>query len=139
MKLKLQRRDFTDNSTIGAIYVDNIFQCYTLEDTDRHLEDGNAKIYGQTAIPRGRYQVIITYSNRFKKELPLLQNVPGFTGVRIHSGNGPDDTEGCILVGTGISSNKADWLLNSRAAFSVLFDRIDSALLRGEEVTLEIV
>lgn len=139
MKLKLQRRDFTDNSTIGAIYVDNIFQCYTLEDTDRHLEEGNEKIYGQTAIPRGKYDVFITYSNRFQKELPLLKDVPGFSGVRIHPGNGPEDTEGCILVGTGISSNKADWLLNSRAAFSVLFEKIDSALQRGEEVSLEIV
>jgi hypothetical protein len=87
MRIIIDRFDFTDNATIGALTCGD-FHCFTLEDTDRHLEDNpDGKIYGKTAIPRGTYKVIITFSNRFKKELPLLLNVPGFEGVRIHPGN----------------------------------------------------
>ena len=104
MNLLLLRRDFTDKSTIGLLYVGQVFQCYALEDPDRKLEDGGEKIPGKTAIPRGKYRIIIDWSNRFKRELPRLLDVPNYVGVRIHPGNGPDDTEGCILPGTGIPS-----------------------------------
>lgn len=138
MNLLLQRRDFTDKSTIGLLYVDQVFQCYALEDPDRKLEDGGEKIPGKTAIPRGKYRIIIDWSNRFKRELPRLLDVPNYVGVRIHPGNGPEDTEGCILPGTGIPSNRQDWLLNSRAAFDVLFNKIEAALELGEEVWIEV-
>jgi len=138
MNILLQRRDFTDKSTISVVYVDGVSQCYALEDPDRKLEDGGEKIPGKTAIPRGKYRIIIDWSNRFKRELPRLLDVPNYVGVRIHPGNGPEDTEGCILPGTGIPSNRQDWLLNSRAAFDALFNKIEAALELGEEVWIEV-
>lgn len=137
MNILLQRRDFTAKSTIGVLYVDGVFQCYTLEDADRKLEEGGVKIPGKTAIPRGKYRIIIDWSNRFKRELPRLLDVPNYVGVRIHPGNGPEDTEGCILPGTGIPARQ-DWLLNSRAAFDALFNKIEAALELGEEVWIEV-
>lgn len=138
MNILLQRRDFTAKSTIGVLYVDGVFQCYTLEDADRKLEEGGVKIPGETAIPRGHYRVIIDWSNRFKRELPRLLDVPNYVGVRIHPGNGPEDTEGCILPGTGIPARQPDWLLNSRAAFGVLFNKIEAALELGEDVWIQV-
>ena len=76
------------------------------------------------AIPKGKYKVIITPSNRFKRDLPLLQNVPGFEGIRIHSGNTNHDTEGCILVG---QTRAADFIGNSRKAFDKLFPKLQKA------------
>ena len=87
MYLQLIRETFTDKSTEGRLFVNGTFQCYTLEDTDRKLEDGGVKEYGITAIPRGVYDMELTMSNRFKVILPLIKDVPGFTGVRIHKGN----------------------------------------------------
>ena len=136
MKIVVDRFEFTDKSTIGTLTCGD-FHCYTLEDTDRHLEDNpDAKQYGTTAIPRGSYQCIITYSNRFKRELPLLLDVKNFSGVRLHPGNGPDDTEGCILVG---SSHKKDWVSNSKATFAKLLERIEHALDRDDSVEVEIL
>lgn len=94
MNLKLVREIRTENSTIGKLYLDGKFFCYTLEDKERDV-----KIYGETAIPKGFYDVIINKSVRFKRELPLLLNVKGFDGVRIHRGNSKKDTLGCVLVG----------------------------------------
>ena len=136
MKIIIERFDFTDESTIGTLTCDG-FVCFSLEDTDRYLEDNpEDKQYGKSAIPRGKYKIIITYSNRFNRELPLLISVPGFSGVRIHPGNGPQDTEGCILVG---STHSKDFVGNSRATFQKLFDRIENALDSGQDVELEIL
>jgi hypothetical protein len=99
MEIQVKRKIFTNKSTIGELSINGIFFCFTLEDTDRYLEQGNQKIFGLTAIPRGTYNVVLSFSNRFKKYLPEIQNVPGFKGIRMHTGNKPEDTEGCILVG----------------------------------------
>lgn len=136
MKIRVERREFSNTTTIGVLFVDEAFQCYTLEDADRHLESGGEKIYGATAIPRGWYRVKLTMSNRFKRVLPLLENVPNFSGIRIHAGNDHTDTEGCILVGTG--TNHDNTLFNSRIALESLIERIESADRRGEEVWLEV-
>ena len=89
-----------EGATQGRMYFGPSFLGYTCEDEDRHLEDHpENKVYGRTAIPRGRYRLLLTYSTRFKKQLPLLVDVPGFDGVRIHGGNAPEDSLGCILVG----------------------------------------
>ena len=95
--------------TIGKLYIEKHYFCDTLEDTVRLLVDkngdgdfddqGEGKIKGKTAIKEGRYQVLFTVSNRFKKFMPILVGVEGFEGIRIHSGNKPEDTEGCILLG----------------------------------------
>jgi hypothetical protein len=135
MKLLLERTTFTDKTTIGKTYVDGVFECYILEDKDRRLEEGGVKVPGETAIPRGTYPVIITYSNRFKTELPLLKNVPGYEGVRIHPGNYAKDTEGCLLPGSGVGE---DMVLNSRATFAKLFKKIDDAIQSGADVEIEI-
>jgi len=119
MKLLLKRLHKTENSTIGELYVDGKFECYTLEDKERDV-----KIKSETAIPKGTYIVGITLSNRFKKLLPILINVPNFEGVRIHSGNTNHDTDGCILVGT---TRSKDFIGNSRIAFQRLFKKMQSA------------
>ena len=135
MKLLVQREIFSSISSIGTLYVDGVRECHTLEDRDRHLEDGGEKVYGQTAIPRGIYKVLITFSNRFKKPMPLLVDVPGFEGIRIHPGNTAEDTHGCILVGVGIGQ---DILYNSRQAYEKLFNKLEAAEALGEEIEIEI-
>lgn len=130
MNLRLLRKTFTENSTIGELSVNGKFECFTLEDKVRAV-----KIHGKTAIPTGIYEITITFSDRFKKALPLLLNVPNFAGIRIHSGNTAADTEGCILVGTTKSPDKIG---NSRVAFKALFGKIESAL-KKEKVFIEVV
>jgi hypothetical protein len=100
--------------------IDGAFECYTLEDVVR---PNGEKVYGQTAIPEGRYQIKLTMSNRFKIVLPLLENVPNFEGVRIHPGNTAADTDGCILVGQTKTSNSIG---SSRVAFDKLFSRLQA-------------
>ena len=96
MELKLVRDVYTKKSTRGLLIAESCFFCYTLEDVTRAA--GSVKVPGLTSIPAGRYEVVITYSNRFKRMMPLLLNVPGFEGIRIHGGNTSEDTEGCIIV-----------------------------------------
>jgi hypothetical protein len=139
MNLEL-KRDVKQGSrrTFGQLYVEGVLECETLEDPVREIEGEavmNWKVKGDTAIPRGRYRVIINRSQRFGRDLPLLLNVQGFDGVRIHSGNTEEDTEGCILVGTERSSLG---VLGSRVAFSELFQDIRDALNGGEQVWITI-
>ena len=129
MKLRLERYILKPKVTIGKLYVNDVFECYTLEDTVR---DG-LKVYGETAIPYGVYLVALTMSPRFKRILPLVQNVPGFEGVRIHPGNKPEDTEGCILVGKSVGPNE-DSILTSRVAFDALFAKLNPK----DKITLEV-
>lgn len=126
MNLTLIRRWFTDRSTTGELFLEGeqARQCCTLEDPVRQ----GPKVPGETAIPAGRYQVLVTHSARFKRPLPLLVNVPGFEGVRIHPGNAPCDTEGCILVGRTMAPDR---VLRSREAFGALFPRIQAAVDTG--------
>jgi len=119
MKIEVKRLHRTENSTIGELTIDGKFECYTLEDKERDV-----KIKGETAIAKGTYKVIINQSNRFKKLLPLLINVPNFEGVRIHPGNSNHDTEGCILVGMNRS---VDYITKSRKAFDSLFKKMQKA------------
>ena len=126
MKLLLKRLHRTESSTIGELYVDGVFECYTLEDIEREV-----KIKSETAISKGTYKVIVTMSNRFKRLLPLLMNVPDFQGVRIHAGNTNHDTEGCILVG---QTRSKDFIGKSRKAFDNLFKKMQKA----KSITIEI-
>ena len=135
MKLRLIRDTFTEKSTIGKLYVNGFYSSETLEDKDRQLESGGLKRQNETCIPRGTYEVIIDFSNRFKVRMPLLLGVPQFTGVRIHPGNTDKDTEGCILVG---KTRGVDFVGDSRLAYDALFANIDAALLNGEKVEIEI-
>lgn len=123
--LLLIRDTFGPGCTLGKLYLNNVFLCHTLEDTDRYLDRKGiqAKIYASTAIGAGKYDVRISMSNRFKKMMPELLNVPGFTGIRIHSGNIAEDTEGCILVG---NARGKDRILDSRSAFEALMSKINN-------------
>jgi hypothetical protein len=124
MELNVKRTDLSENSTIGELSVDGQFECYTLEDKVRPV-----KIKGVTAIPAGRYEVIINYSQRFNRQLPLLMNVPDFEGVRIHPGNTAADTEGCILVG---QTKGEGFVGQSRLAFEQLFNKLQAASVTGK-------
>jgi hypothetical protein len=119
MKLLLKRLHKTDKSTIGELSIDGVFQCYTLEDIERPV-----KIAGKTAIATGTYEVIINMSNRFQKLMPLLLKVPNFEGIRIHTGNKAEDTEGCILVG---KTRSLDFVGNSRLVYKALFRKMQAA------------
>lgn len=119
MQITVKRLHKTDTSTIGELSINGLFECYTLEDVERPV-----KIKNETAIPKGTYKVIINQSNRFKRLLPLLIDVPGFEGVRIHSGNSNHDTEGCILVG---QSRNKNYIGQSRKAFEKLFKKMQAA------------
>lgn len=132
MELSLKRVKRTDRSTVGQLFVNGKLQCHTLEDRDRSLAKtmdaatiAKLKVFGRTAIPTGRYRVVLSYSNRFKTVLPEILGVPGFSGIRIHPGNKPEDTEGCLLVGN--EATTADWISDSRIAFAALFARLQAA------------
>ena len=129
MEMLVTRQTFTDESTIGELTINGVHQCFTLEDKVRPV-----KIFGQTAIPAGRYEVVVNESAHFHKLLPELVNVPDFEGVRIHSGNKPADTEGCILVGRTKGTNVIN---DSHTAFDALFPKIQAAVAH-EKVFIEI-
>ncbi len=100
MKLRLLRNRFTEDYTTGQLYVDDEFFCFTLEDKVRQ----GPKVYGETAIPQGVYKVTLDTSPRFGPNTIFIHDVPGFTGIRIHTGNTHKDTKGCIIVGYRINS-----------------------------------
>jgi len=142
MDLLLKRTTKTDKSTIGELYINGTFECYILEDVDRGLSSSmplaelqKKKVYAKTAIPTGKYEIVISFSNRFKKLLPLVANVPAYEGIRIHAGNTAEHTEGCLLPGT---SKAANFVGNSRTAFNNLFKKIQTAV-KKEKVFIEIV
>lgn len=136
MNLALQRFPSERGATIGHLYVDGEWECYTLEDLVREV-----KIPRETAIPAGTYEVIVDVSPSFSRRaghkvwLPRLLNVPGYEGVLIHPGNTADHTDGCILPGTSIGQiDGKPAVLGSQAAFEQLFAKIRYAT----RVTLEV-
>ena len=142
MILILDRKYKLPTYTIGKLYIDGEYFCDTLEDKDRGLTDSmtvgeisKIKIKKETAIPTGTYKVTITYSNRFKKNMPLINNVKGFEGIRIHSGNTNQDTEGCLLVGMNLERGK---VLKSQETFRKLYKMLSGAKLRGEYIQITI-
>lgn len=138
MKLDLHRGDATDVRTIGTLMLDGQWECFTLEDPVRDIApNGDGKVMHETAIPAGTYDVVITYSERFKKDMPLLVGVPHFTGIRIHAGNTAEDTWGCILVGKAVSNDELK-RGTSKAAYDQLFTKLSAAKVRGEHVSITI-
>ncbi len=114
---------------------ENMYFCDTLEPTWRDYEHGAYKVKGRSAIPEGRYAVVISYSPKFKQWLPILLGVPKFEGIRIHAGNTAKDTEGCILVGKNREVGK---VLDSRKWLYELKQKIVKAKDRGEAVWITI-
>lgn len=138
MKLTLIRTVFTDASTTGILYVDGVKECFTLEDKVREVPLLPVFLWkkdGKTAIPKGTYKVVINMSPKYHKEMLMLLDVKGFSGVRIHSGNVAEDTDGCILVGTTVSKDRVN---KSVDAMLRLYPKIKEALDKNEEVTITI-
>ncbi len=135
MQLELERELSHNLTTRGSLFLNGEFECFTLEDEDRHLETGGVKVPKETAIPRGMYKVTIDWSNRFKRRMPHVLDVPQFEGIRIHAGNTKEDTEGCILVG---QQRSGDMVIESRLAFDTLFEKMEQVIGYGEEITLEV-
>lgn len=142
MWIELHRKWRKKGYSIGLLYVDGQHICETVEDEDRGLssdmplaEIRKRKVKGQTAIPTGTYNVIRTYSPRFKRILPLIENVPGYDGIRIHPGNTAKDTEGCIPPG---KNTKVGMVTNSRYWFGKIDAMIEKALKDKETVTITI-
>lgn len=137
-KLLLKRIARKPGYTIGKLFVDGVYFCDTLEDTDRldkcmSLDEIKAKkIPNQTAIPEGTYKVIVNTSPKFKRLLPRLINVPGYEGVLIHRGNTAADTAGCILVGENKQVGK---VLNS----TYYEERLVDMLKHADNISIEIV
>lgn len=138
MKLKLVRKYRKENYTIGKLYVDGVYFCDTIEDKDRGLDDamGLAEImikkrYGETAIPYGTYKVEITYSPKYKKLMPEIKNVKGFSGIRIHSGNTAKDTLGCLIIGR---NTQVGMVTESRKTYNKLFALMKDA----KDISIEI-
>lgn len=134
MKLELNRIAKKPLYTIGQLFVDGKYFCDTLEDRCRDL-DREEKVMHETAIPEGTYEVIVNVSVRFKRKLPLLLDVPYFTGIRIHRGNTDKDTSGCILVGENKHPGR---VINSTPYEFRLTEILERAMLSGERITIKV-
>lgn len=135
--LKLIRDRLGKVDTTGQLYdAQGNFVCYVLEDLVR----AGPKVYAQTAIPAGTYRIQITRSPRFARDLPLLLDVPGFTGIRIHPGNDRDDTEGCLLPGLARQQlpDGSQRVTQSRDAFARLLLLLRRELASGKQVSIQI-
>lgn len=143
MKIQLIRKYRKTDYTIGQLFINNQYFSDTLEDTDRGLKDSMSleeirriKVFGSTCIPYGTYKVTITYSPKFKKNLPLINNVKGFDGIRIHSGNTSSDTQGCILLGFNKVKGK---VINSKDTIDKFINLVQKAIDIGEQITIHII
>lgn len=137
MKCELNRIYKGIDYTIGELYIDGVFISHTLEDKVRILNSYEDKVYGETAIPIGRYKVVLSYSNRFKKVLPEILNVEFFKGIRIHEGNHKDSTAGCILVGE-CKDLEEGFIYNSKKTMKKLMSILKQANDKNEEIFINI-
>ena len=139
MQLTVKRQPSRPTCTHGDLFIDGAFQCHTLEDVVREkpgVPVAQWKVPGKTAIPAGTYKVVIDMSTRFQKMMLHVLDVPGFDGVRIHSGNTDQDTEGCLLLGM---LRTDDAVQQSKTAVAAVEQIVGSALAGGESVTISIV
>lgn len=139
MKLQLKRLYPKPDYTIGKLYIDGVYFCDTIEDTDRGLyqtmpitEIKAKKKQDITAIPYGEYKVVLSMSSRFRKVLPEILNVPGFTGVRIHSGNTQYDSSGCLILGKNTVKGK---VTNSRYYVAEFIKKLE----KDNDITIKII
>lgn len=153
LELLLDRKYRKETYTIGNLYVDGEWFCNALEDKDRGLsqtmtleEINKIKVYGETAIPTGRYEVrmdivspkyngVKWYKDNFGGRMPRLESVKGFSGILIHSGNTALDSNGCILVGMNKAKGK---VLDSRATFQKLWKVLEKARKAGKTIYLTV-
>jgi len=141
MEFKIKRVALKENYTIGHWYIGNHKFCDTIEDKVRDLnkdgdldDEGEGKVYGETAIPYGKYKMVLAYSPRFKRILPTILNVKGFEGIRVHSGNTAKDSEGCIIVGV---NDRKGWVSNSRNTLDALIKLMEESKQKEFDLTIE--
>ena len=154
MILEVKRTQFGDEATNGELWINGVWECYTLED---EVRDG-PKVYGETAIPVGEYEIKLRtvggfhsrtekyyddkegFGEGWHQGMLWLQSVPGFQFILIHPGNDQHDTLGCLLVGqtqTDLDKNEDGFIGRSRAAYEALYPKVRDALLDGEKVTIK--
>jgi len=143
MDLVLQRRPTVTDTTLGTLTVDGVHRADTLEDVIREVPGrpvAEWKIKGKTAIPAGRYRLILVNSPRFGPDTLSIEGVPGFVGVRIHAGNDDADTEGCPLVGIAVEDLRGDGgnVVQSRFTLAALKATVVPRLHTGEEAWIEV-
>lgn len=142
MKLKIRRNRFYKDRTIGQLYINDEFYCFTMEDTMREklgVPVEEWKIPKETAIPTGLYRITLETSKKFGENTIFINDVPGFTGIRVHAGNSPKDTEGCVMVGYRLTKDNDIAFGMTRPALYDLKTKIKQAILDGEEIFLDIV
>lgn len=132
----VRREQLTDRFTMGSLYLGADWECFTIEDPVRPDPDpstpvNEAKVYGETAIPAGRYRMVLSMSPRLKIVTPELLEVPGFTGIRIHVANRAEEVLGCIAVGKGRADGQ---LIKSRVAFEALMQKLQLRKIRGDRM-----
>jgi hypothetical protein len=140
MKLNLKRRESRGGATIGSLYIDGVFACYTLEDEVREIEGEPVsawKIKGATAIPSGQYAVTLEDSARFGPDTLTVNDVPGFVAIRMHAGNTAADTEGCPLLGMAVTMAGIVGG-TSRPAVNLVKGHVLAAIGRGEDVAIDV-
>ena len=140
MEVIIDRAWKREKYTVGKVIIDGERFCESMEDKDRGLtrdmsekEIKRVKVYGETAVPTGVYTVKMTYSPKYKRNMPEVLNVPGYSGIRIHSGNTAKDSLGCILLGR---NTKVEMVTESRKTCKE-FERLLEAA--GGECKLTIV
>lgn len=136
MKLLVERMEHGQDYTIGKLYIDGIFHCYTIED-----QKNEKKVHGETRIPDGTYKVGTRWSPKFSPktnhEMLWVKDVPGFEYILIHTGNTDDDTEGCLVLGKRLGSlNNQRAVLDSKTAYNEVYPIVRKAIDLGEEVTI---
>lgn len=124
-----------ESFTLGKVYQSGIYFCESCEDRDRRLEDGGIKVATKTAIPRGKYKLITSMSNRFKRELPEVLDVPQFKGIRLHGGNKAENSEGCILIGKVRTSTG---IAQCADTVNAMIAAINSATKAGRKCFIEV-
>jgi 5-hydroxyisourate hydrolase-like protein (transthyretin family) len=141
LEIKVKRVAKKLNYTVGKMTIDDSYFCDTLEDKVRNLVDANNdgawdnKVFGETAIPAGRYEVKIGWSNRFKRNMPRIQNVKGFDGILVHNGVSAEHTHGCLLVGLNKVVGK---LINSTEIFNLFFALLEKEIAKSKKVFITI-
>lgn len=132
MRLLLDRKEYDAESTVGDLYVDGVWECVVMEPgvgEDSH-----------PAIPEGEYEVLLTHSPAFNRVLPLITDVPGRDGIRIHPGNQREQTLGCLMTGETVQFiSGVPFLMHSKASFDRLYNKLRSAAAKAEKLTLEVI
>lgn len=133
--ISVDRYIFDEDYTVGKLYVDGEYVCDTIEDKVRPLKSIKDKIPGRTAIPEGKYRVVLDYSNRFGKIMPHILSVPFFEGVRIHKGNSANDSSGCLIL---CYYDKNGWGKESAKAYNLVYELINNAINSGKNIWIDI-